>query len=234
MNQFKTAAFLGTLLAMGAHAVPVLQLDIAGGSYDASTETITSSSKQFDLLALLNSSSTEGQYFLSMAVTPAINAAGSYGSFSFNGNTIDVTADMVYGTPPAEANIMHDGGDLGNHSIYPTYFFEYGFYFNSANTTSLYNVEDEAGRGLVGAGSLVYQSFALDMTNLGAGTGIHFDLYNESVRSGDIDADQFAPFSHDAEYIPGATVESVPEPSTLGLMGLGMFSLAMFARRRKA
>jgi hypothetical protein len=230
MRNLSSSLLVTAALASGAWALPVLQLDIAGGSYDAATETVVSGSKQFDLIALLNSESSAGKYYVSMALTPATDVAGNYGSFTVNGTHVDVTADMIYGTPPSEFNSAFDPGDLSTHSIYPTYFFEYGFYFNPAQTTSDYNVQDSAGRGIVGAGDLFYQTFALDVSGLNAGAGLHFDLYDETTRSGDIDVGKFAPYSHDAEFVPGA----VPEPGTLGMMGLGLMGIGLLARRRKA
>jgi hypothetical protein len=60
---------------------------------------------------------------------------------------------------------------------------------------------------------------------------MHFDLYNTSinVKTGitDIDADKFAPFSHDAE----SRVTRVPEPATASSLLLGLLLIG-FAHRR--
>ena len=55
---------------------------------------------------------------------------------------------------------------------------------------------------------------------------LHFDLYNKKTSKqdpNDLDINAFAPFSHDAE--------TVPEPGSLLLFGIGMVGLA--GARRK-
>ncbi len=214
-------------LASGAaRALPVLQLDIAGGTYDNATQTVVTGASQFDLTALLNSTSASGHYFISMALTPQTSVGGDYGSFMVNGHTVHATADMVYGTPPLEADQSFDPGDLAAHNIYPTYFYEYAFAFDPAQTVAAYNSAD----GTTAPGTLFAQTFHLDVSGMTGGAGLHFDLYDEVARGGDLDVGRFAPYSHDAEFVP----PSVPEPGTLGLLGLGLCAIPLIARRRKA
>lgn len=229
-----TLAVLGCV-PLEAYAVPTLQLDIAGGGYDHGTETIVTSSDTFTLYALIKPDSKNtlcDTYYISVALTPQVSSSDSLGSFVFNGTTVNATSDMYYGVPPLEANLSFDSGDLPTHSIFPTYFREFEFKFDSANRIASYNSQDRAISGgaintaYASNGGMYFASFNLDVSSLGSGYELHFDLYNSSVKRGDVDVTKFAPFSHDAE------TTSVPEPGTLLLMGLGLTGL-YFSRRLK-
>ncbi len=150
---------------------------------------------------------------------------------------------MVYGTPPLDAlDQFHDAGDLSRHSIFDTYFSQHGFQFTAGDTTTTYNTQDDPGGTLFdtsGSGSY-YAQFDVDVSGLDSGFGLHFDLYNTDVlMDGDIDRDDFAPYSHDAEILrppgpgpgpgpggpgPGPGT-SIPEPGTLFLLGSGLAAL---------
>jgi hypothetical protein len=75
---------------------------------------------------------------------------------------------------------------------------------------------------------MYFASFDVDVSSLAPGHEIHFDLYNTSIKNGDIDVSKFAPFSHDAE----TNSTPVPEPGTLLLMGAGLTGL-YFSRKLK-
>jgi hypothetical protein len=216
-----------------------LQLGIAGGTYNAATQTIVSSGPSFQLYAFLlaNSSNTiTDTYYLSMALTPQVSSTANLGSFTVNGNTVNATADMTYGVPPLDALFAGvDAGDLPSHSIYPTYYRQLGFNFNSANQSGAFNTMDNPAFGPQSGSGMFYQLFNINTSNLAAGYAIHFDLYNTGLclngvgqcnGAGDIDITQFAPFSHDAESA------TVPEPGTLLLMSLGLIGIG-FARRKQ-
>lgn len=226
-----TAAILG-FIPLEANAIPTLQLDIDGGKYDHETETITIDVNNFTLYALLKpdtSNTLDDTYYISAALTPGVSSPGSLGYFRFNGNTVNATSGMTQGVPPAEAN-GHDAGDLGKHGIFPTYFKEFDFQFNSSNRMTAYNSQERAENG--GSintaynpyGYMYFTSFDIDTSYLGTGYELHFDLYNTKVRvDGDVDVTKFAPFSHDAE--------TVPEPGTLFLIGSGLTGLYFTTRR---
>lgn len=233
-----------------AQALPILQLDIVGGHYNAATQTVIAGSNPFTLVAIFTPppGTTAGQLaaafaepvYISAAISPALSPeARDLGSFKFNGQTVDVTDDMVWGVPPVEqggGTQGFDSGDLAPHSIFPTYFTEFMFNFDANHRTNSYNTAEHTGTLTPNAnGDAYYATFGVDTRLLDPRYIVHFDLYNEKYRRCaaaptycvDYDVDRFAPFSKDAESAP------VPEPATLLLLGSGVAAGALRKRRQK-
>ncbi len=211
-------------------ATPYLQLDISNGTYiGGSEETVFSTTNPFTLYALINSDSQfygPGEtYYISAAISPQIDEGADLGSFSFAGTAVDVTDDMIFGTPPSEATSNSD--DLSSHGIYDTYYKEFEFTLDPSEKATDYNSQDSPG-GLVENpdGTLYFQDFFVDLTGLDSGYSVHFDLYTKN-EDGSIKKN--APFSHDAQSGDPA----VPEPATIILMVSGLLGLIGYRRKLK-
>lgn len=215
-----------------SYALPTLQLDIAGGTYDVTTETIVTDQPVFTLYALLSDNGKESYlgetFYVSMAIMPPMAEGDmNLGSVVFDGHTIIATDDMEYGTPPLET------GDLPGHGIYENYYSEFSFMFDEDSTATPYNTQDNAGQGPLSTSEpgFYFQGFKVDISGLAAGTGVHFDLYNTAMnQKNELVLDQSAPFSHDAQGT--GTGGNVPEPSSVFLVSLGFGLLLAGSVRR--
>jgi hypothetical protein len=245
-----TGVALASSISIPVHALPALQLDLLGGTYDTSEESVITSVNKSTLFAYCDLSKPNcfsQPYYVSIAVIPK-GTNTDFGSFIFNGQTY-IKNDLTFGTPPLDDIDLGatDAGDLASHGVFETLFTQVSFNFNSSKTRSAVNVQDLPGTDPtknLGKG-LAYAGFNFDVSGLKDGYDLHFDLYSEQVvqcakkkpncTSGDVDVDQFAPFSHDAtaknppNNVPA---QEVPEPNLMmGLVAVGLG--AMTTRRQK-
>jgi hypothetical protein len=235
-------------------AVPYLQLDIAGGIYDARTQTILAPGDHFTLYAYMTGLSlTNTTYYLSAALVPRTNDPDQ-GTFGFNSdyfkigyngtssiNTVNLATDIYadYGVPPhfdGSGNALYDLGDLARHEVFETIFKEFKIVFKSSSQINPYDTKERAlsGGAIPTSGTgMYYATFDVDTSGLSDGNAIHFDLYTlyNVPGTNDLDVKYFAPFDYDAQSLdPPAT--QVPDASIMFLLGPGLVGLGLLGRRK--
>lgn len=227
---------LSVLLVEGVYAVPKLQLYIDGsiyieendnpylnegwfvdhnpftlwiiGALPGSTEYI----KDVNIFFATNMTSGLG----SIIITPLfVNASdGSLIGVEGTPTTLYFPDDFVYGIPP------YGGGTLPTHGIYPTNYATYSYNDDTRlqRFDKLYLVEDK-----VEGGTNLGQQYAysVEVTGELALNYVHMDAANHVVYVDGKENAVFAPFSHDATYIPEFTTIG----STLALLGAGLYAL---------
>jgi hypothetical protein len=118
------------------------------------------------------------------------------------------------------------------------------FVIMDLNADKLYITTSNA-PGSIGSSALVTADFLIDLNTNDLGTSEGYQLRNIVVNN-TIGSAALAEFKNTVELYPGAVytfssqgsfgngqVGTVPEPTTLGLMGLGLLGLGLAARRKK-
>jgi len=216
------------LFSISASAVPLLQLDIAGGTYIGDGTTYGGPSGT--LIALLDPSSGEygtannkidvgDTFFISLSVLPS--------------NSSDPGINPIFGLPTTAIDLTSLGGTGGTpinmppHGVFPTYYWKYSFKFDELNLMNPINVAEDPGDPVPysGSGSFFYAAeFSYDVSSLlalGSIDEIHFDIFAYDL-DGNI---HNAPFSKDAS--------AVPLPAAVYLLGAGFVGLAGLRRKFK-
>ena len=250
-----TAAVSAVLVSGTALAVPTLQIDLEDGYYVDATQTVVTDLELFELYAIGtpdgdnngngSGSMSEAEllaetWYLAIALVPQSGPDDpGFGSFTVGGTTYTY-ADLTYGTPPIDLWEGNPDAGLAPHGTYDTLYMQIAFTFDPGSDCGTYNVQDNPGEydGGAGTGSFC-ETFEINIAGLTEGFNLHFDMYNSVIANNpkdgadgiyDMDAGVFAPFSHDGET--NCCGRKIPEPGTLGLLGIGLLGLAL-SRRRK-
>ena len=221
------------LCATPAYAVsytPFLHLDIKQGVYDNTTQSTGATTNAWTLYAYLtppamadgvgmslNELLRDGDYITAALTPKAGPTSASLGSFTFNSTTVNATADMVFGTAPADA-ISETKGDIPRPDLYDTFF--QGFAPFRLRTTSgaiactanadcanpsdvsvpKELVQPTPNSAVLQDERMYYMAFTVDTSSLNPNYQVHIDLYSTG---GETDTSG----NRDIKYMAGAAAE---------------------------
>lgn len=225
------------LFAGSATALPAVQLgpgSTGTWTYDTATQTWNTGTSPFELLALANATAADGgngdyawdaagagtqTAYLVAAAVPKVGFDGFDITIENDGGVLAML-DWGVGTPP-----VADKNSLAPHGIFATYFEIYAFNYDGV-LGPVYDTQP----GETGTGMGYIEAFDITINSLAAEvTGVHFDLFTlegdgiYDVGNGGGILKSFAPFSHDATF--------VPEPTGVVLFSVGLLVVGRAIRR---
>ena len=223
----KVLLFSGFLLLMtmsSAYAIPNLQLFIEGATYDTEDESWVTTSSTFNLY-VIGANEAMSDVRISMALAYAKDEdPNGIASVDVGGTTYDT---WVYGPAPiVTVGTSDPGDDLPGHGIFPAWYTEFsagdfGLVGGVGNVMPEPTYWDPSTEGYL-AGSKTLGQYKVFSISVEGVAFVHFDAYTVNP---DGSIQYFAPFSHDASFIP--------EPGTMMLFGLGALGLGIYRRFKK-
>jgi hypothetical protein len=213
-----------------ARAVPSLQLYFdptlnPGAYYDTTESGWVTSGNPATISAFMQGLSTGDTFRMIISLPGA--------STDPNGTiTLSVSESVVEGSLTSSSTWFYGDAGLAPHGVFDTWYTYVDFtYVAPDNAATIFDVQ--TGTGSV---SGYRDDFTFSFSGVGSDTTYHFDLVDLTTgvhQNGNYI--EFAPFSHDAERVPGdpPPETSVPEPMTVSLFAAGLLTLAASRRKSK-
>ena len=209
-------AFLIIIMAPAVFAVPAIQLYINSPEavYNTATDTWVVNASDFELWVITSNADSKPLYDLTLVAAIADTDTPVDGALSIDGSSV-MASEYTYGTPPSWGE---NAGSYPPHDIYPTMYHEMTIGLVNTAPEIVYDMEPGT------TGSAMGMIFKYQIST--SYSMIHFDSYG-FFRESD-GKFTFAPNSHDAER----SGNSIPEPATMILMGLGLAGTSLFGRKK--
>lgn len=211
------AVLLGTA---PASAIPSLQLYIEGSSYDATTQTWTTSASDFDIWVIADGSKLP---ITDVILTAAVDSA-EMGSILLTPTTTSLVSDPSSPGAPTGGGLSADGAipQFGNGSDVPSHgAFGTGTSFYEWGLGDMGSADSPCGDFIDSFPTTLNKTCQINVyhVQISGYTNVHFDAFGLDGTKG-----VKAPFSHDAAL--------TPEPGAALLFGLGTLLVAGRLRRR--